>query len=87
MQIPASSLKQGEFTNVADVVNMYAKYTISQGVPIIDAMVSVTPGNVNLPGSAWAPFIPEGLTAYPSPLHGSPRWPTGLGMVIMSISL
>ena len=68
MQIPASSLKQGEFTNVADVVNMYAKYTISQGVPIIDAMVSVTPGNVNLPGSAWAPFIPEGLTAVSIPV-------------------
>ena len=68
MQIPASSLKEGEFTNVADVVNMYAKYTISQGVPIIDAMVSVTPGNVNLPGSAWAPFIPEGLTAVSIPV-------------------
>lgn len=68
MQIPASSLKQGEFTNIADVVNMYAKYTISQGVPIIDAMVSVTPGNVNLPGSAWAPFIPEGLTAVSIPI-------------------
>jgi len=68
MQIPASSLKQGEFTNVADVVDFYAKYTIAQGVPIIDAMISAQPGNVNLPGSAWAPFITSGLTAVSIPV-------------------
>jgi Flp pilus assembly protein CpaB len=68
MQIPASSLKQGEFTNVADVVDFYAKYTIAQGVPIIDAMISAQAGNVNLPGSAWAPFIPSGLTAVSIPV-------------------
>ena len=68
MQIPASALKQGEFTNKADVINMYAKYTLSQGVPIIDAMISATPGNVNLPGSTWAPYIPQGLTAVSIPV-------------------
>ena len=68
MQIPASSLKQGEFTNKADVINMYAKYTLSQGIPIIDAMISATPGNVNIPGSTWAPYIPQGLTAVSIPI-------------------
>jgi len=28
----------------------------------------VTPGNVNLPGSSWAPFIPPGLTAVAIPI-------------------
>ena len=68
IQIPANTLVQGLFTNKADVVNMYAKYQISQGVPITDSMVSVTPGNVNLPGSPWAPFIPQGLTAISIPV-------------------
>jgi Flp pilus assembly protein CpaB len=68
IQIPANTLVQGLFTNKADVVNMYAKYSISQGVPITDSMVSVTPGNVNLPGSPWAPFIPQGLTAISMPI-------------------
>jgi len=68
IQIPADALVAGLFTNKADVVNMYAKYSIAQGVPITDSMVSVTPGNVNLPGSAWAPFIPQGLTAVAVPI-------------------
>lgn len=68
IQIPDSALVQGLFTNKADVVNMYAKYLIAQGVPITDSMVSVTPGNVNLPGSSWAPFIPQGLTAVAVPI-------------------
>jgi Flp pilus assembly protein CpaB len=68
IQIPDSALVQGLFTNKADVVNMYAKYAIAQGVPITDSMVSATPGNVNLPGSTWAPFIPQGLTAVAIPI-------------------
>jgi Flp pilus assembly protein CpaB len=68
IQIPDTALVQGLFTNKADVVNMYAKYLIAQGVPITDSMVSVTPGNVNLPGSSWAPFIPQGLTAVAIPI-------------------
>ena len=68
IQIPDTALVQGLFTNKADVVNLYAKYAISQGVPITDSMVSVTPGNVNLPGSSWAPFIPPGLTAVAIPI-------------------
>jgi Flp pilus assembly protein CpaB len=68
IQIPQSALVQGLFTNKADVVNVYAKYLIAQGVPITDAMVSITPGNVNLPGSSWAPFIPQGLTAVAIPI-------------------
>ena len=68
IQIPDTALVQGLFTNKADVVNMYAKYTISQGVPITDSMVTSTAGNVNLPGSTWAPFIPQGLTAVAIPI-------------------
>jgi len=68
IQIPDTALVQGLFTNKADVVSMYAKYSIAQGVPITDSMVSVTPGNVNLAGSFWAPFIPQGLTAVAIPI-------------------
>jgi len=68
IQIPDTALVQGLFTNKADVVNMYAKYMIAQGVPITDSMVSLTAGNVNLPGSSWAPFIPQGKTAVAIPI-------------------
>ena len=68
IQIPQNKLVQGLFTNKADVVNMYAKISITQGVPITDSMVSVSPGNVNLPGSSWAPYIPEGMTAVSIPI-------------------
>jgi len=68
MQIPANMVVQGEFTNKADVVNMYAKYQISQGVVITDSMVTVAPGNVNLGGSAWARYIPQGFTAVSIPV-------------------
>ena len=68
IQIPQDKLVQGLFTNKADVVNMYAKIGITQGVPITDSMVSVTPGNVNLPGSTWAPYIPQGMTAVSIPI-------------------
>jgi pilus assembly protein CpaB len=67
IQIPEDKLVQGLFTNKADLVNKYAKLSITQGVPITDAMVSASPGNVNLPGSSWAPLIPEGLTAVSIP--------------------
>ncbi len=68
IQIPATALVQGLFTNKTDVVGMYAMYSIAQGVPITNSMVSVTAGNVNLPGSTWAPFIPQGLTAVAIPI-------------------
>ncbi|MBI4730877.1 MAG: hypothetical protein HY781_01875 [Chloroflexi bacterium] len=68
IQIPQEQLVAGEYTNKADVVGMYAKLAITQGVPIVSSMLSVSPGNVNLPGSTWAPFIPQGLTAVPIPI-------------------
>ena len=68
IQIPEDKLVQGLFTKPADVVNMYAKISITQGVPITDSMVSLSPGNVNLPGSTWAPYIPQGLTAVSIPI-------------------
>jgi Flp pilus assembly protein CpaB len=58
----------GEFTNKSDVVGQFAKIQIAQGVPIVDSMLSATPGNVNLPGSSWAPLIPQGLTAVSIPI-------------------
>jgi pilus assembly protein CpaB len=67
IQIPESALVQGEFTNKADVVGLYAKISIAQGVPIMDSSVSVTPG-INLTGSSWAPYIPQGLTAVAIPI-------------------
>jgi pilus assembly protein CpaB len=68
IQIPQNKLVQGLFTSKADVVNMYAKIAITQGVPITDSMVSLSPGNVNLPGSSWAPYIPVGMTAVSIPI-------------------
>lgn len=68
IQIPETNLVQGLFTNKADLVNKYAKYVITQGVPITESMISTSPGNVNLPGSPWAPLIPQGLTAVSIPV-------------------
>ena len=68
IQIPEDKLVQGLFTNKADLVGKYAKYAITQGVPITDTMISISPGNVNLPGSTWAPLIPQGLTAVSIPI-------------------
>jgi pilus assembly protein CpaB len=69
IQISQTDLVQGEFVNKADLVNMYAKYALTQGVVITDTMVSSTPG-ANLPGSSWAPVIPQGLTAVAVPIKG-----------------
>lgn len=68
MQIPDSSLLEDQFTNKADVVSKYARLTIPQGSPIVSSMLSSSPGNVNLPGSTWSPFIPQGLTAVSIPV-------------------
>ncbi|MCX7609548.1 MAG: Flp pilus assembly protein CpaB, partial [Anaerolineales bacterium] len=66
--IPESQLVAGEFTNKADVVGKYPRIAIAQGVPIMDTMLSSEPGNVNLPGSTWAPYIPNGYTAIAIPI-------------------
>jgi hypothetical protein len=50
------------------VANQFSKIQIPQGMPILDSMLSLTPGNVNLPGSSWAPLIPQGLTAISIPI-------------------
>jgi Flp pilus assembly protein CpaB len=68
LQIPEDKKIAGEFTNKAEVVGQFAKIQIAQGVPLVDSMLSVTPGNVNLPGSSWAPLIPQGLTAVSIPI-------------------
>lgn len=68
IRIPQDQLVASEYTNAADVVGMYAKLAITQGVPIVSSMLSIAPGTVSLPGSTWAPFIPQGLTAIPIPI-------------------
>jgi len=68
MRLPEDAVVEGVYTSKTDVVGQYARYAISQGVPINTAMVSLTPGNVNLPGSPWSPFIQQGLTAISIPI-------------------
>jgi pilus assembly protein CpaB len=68
VQIPEDKLVEGELTNMSDLVNKYARIQIAQGVIITTSMLSDTPGSVNLPGSSWAPFIPQGLTAVAIPM-------------------
>ncbi len=68
IQIPETALVQGLFTDTGLVVNMFAKYAIQQGVPITDSMISASAGNVNLPGSLWASYIPQGYTAVSVPI-------------------
>ncbi len=68
LQIPEDKMILGEFTNKGDVVGQFAKIQIAQNVPIMDSMLSATPGSVNLPGSSWAPLISQGLTAVSIPI-------------------
>ena len=68
IQIPQDKLVQGELVDKTAVVNKYAKYMLAQGQPIMDSSITETPGNVYLPGSNWAPFIPQGLTAVAIPV-------------------
>jgi Flp pilus assembly protein CpaB len=68
MPMPEDKRVQGTFTNKADVVGKYVQYTINQGIPIMDTMLATAPGNVNLPGSIWAPLIPQGYTAVSIPI-------------------
>ena len=67
-QLPENSQVEGLFTDKSLVVNMYAKMAIPQGVPITASEISATPGNVNLLGSSWASYIPQGLTAVSIPI-------------------
>jgi|SRR5271157_1426687 len=68
IQIPQDKLVQGEIVDKTVVVNKYAKYMLAQGQPVMDSSITETPGNVYLPGSNWAPFIPQGLTAVAIPV-------------------
>jgi Flp pilus assembly protein CpaB len=68
IQISQEDLVVGEYTNVADVVGLYAKLAITQGVPLVSSMFTATPGTVNLPGSTWSGYIPQGLTAVSIPI-------------------
>jgi Flp pilus assembly protein CpaB len=67
-QLPEDKMVEGLFTDKSLVVNMYAKIAIPQGVPITASEISVIPGSVNLPGSSWSPYIPQGLTAVSIPI-------------------
>lgn len=67
-EIPQDMMVEGTYQAVGDVVGQYARYTIEQGMWITTSMVSLTPGQVNLPGSPWAPLIPPGYTAISIPI-------------------
>ena len=67
-QIPETNLVQGLYTDPRDVINMYAKVAIPQGQPITANQLASTAGNINLPGSTWAQYIPQGLTAVSIPI-------------------
>ncbi|MFH1523545.1 MAG: SAF domain-containing protein [Chloroflexota bacterium] len=67
-QLPENSLVEGLFTDKSLVVDRYAKMAIPQGVPITASGISDTPGNVNLLGSSWASYVPQGLTAVAIPI-------------------
>ncbi len=67
-QIPEANFADGLFTDVRDIVNMYAKVSIPQGTPITASEITSTAGNINLPGSTWAAYIPQGLTAISIPV-------------------
>ncbi len=67
-KMPEANLVQGLFTDKRDVINMYAKVSIPQGAPITSEELSSTAGNINLPGSSWAAYIPQGLTAVSIPI-------------------
>jgi Flp pilus assembly protein CpaB len=66
--LPEQNLSEAFFRDPAEVVNMYATRTIPQGSAITKGDVSSIPGNVNLPGSSWSTYIPQGLTAISIPI-------------------
>ena len=66
--LPEDNLVEGQFRDKSLVVNMYAKIAIPQGFAITASAISATPGNVNLLGSSWASYIPQGLTAVSIPI-------------------
>jgi len=67
-QMPEANLVQGLFTDPSNVVGMYAKTSIPQGAPITATELATSAGNINLPGSSWASYIPQGLTAVSIPV-------------------
>ncbi len=68
IKIPQDAQAQGEITDKSNIVGKYSLYTINQGVPIMENMLSATPSAGYLPVSGWAPFIPIGQTAVSIPI-------------------
>jgi len=66
--LPENQVVVDLFTSKADVVGQYAKYPLAQGILITSAMVTPVAGNIYLPGSNWAPLIPQGMTAIAIPI-------------------
>jgi Flp pilus assembly protein CpaB len=66
--MPEENLVEGLIINPDDVLNMYAKMSIPQGAPITASAITAIPGSVNLPGSSWSTYIPQGLTAVSIPI-------------------
>lgn len=67
IRIPETDQVAGELTDKNVAIGQFAKLLISQGVPIMDSMISQTPGVSSEPGSPWATQIPQGLTAVSIP--------------------
>ncbi len=67
MPFPADQLNDQLIQSPDELVGMYAKYPIAQGMPITREMLSERPGILQ-PGSEAAKVIPAGLTAISIPI-------------------
>lgn len=69
MTIPADKQITGEYTDPNEIVGQFARMQIAQNLPIMEAMLSPTPGISTSPGSPWASQIPQNLTAIAIPIN------------------
>ena len=68
MRIPETDQITGEMTDKNVVIGQFARMQIPQSLPILEVMISPTPGTSTSPGSSWATQIPSGLTAVSIPI-------------------
>ncbi len=64
---PQDRLTEQMITNPNDIVGLFAKYPLAQGIPITKEMLADRPGLLQ-PGSEAARVIPPGLTAISIPI-------------------
>jgi len=68
MSIPENLQVTGEYTDKNEIIGQFARMQIAQSLPIMESMLSTTPGVSTSPGSIWASQIPQGLTAISIPI-------------------